>query len=139
MSGDAHSYSNEVWQNLLANTSLNAYFIPMMLVELVLRLGLLVVSVLLPILFFRRRTSVPAVYVGLSVLFGVYVALELLAAAYIPEIKSQTTAKDYNTWIRTLVSAVLWSSYFLTSKRVRATFTRRRQGPVAAGALAPAI
>ncbi len=130
--GDASSYSSDVWQNLMGNASISQYFIPLLLVELILRLGMLVFSALLLILFFLRRTSVPRVYVGLALLAGFYTAIEMLAAASIPEVKAQVSAKDYAAWLRDLVGIVLWSSYFLTSKRVRATFIRRRHGRAAA-------
>jgi hypothetical protein len=125
----AGNYSMVVWQGLLNNASLSPFFIPMMLVELVLSLGLLVFSILLPVLFFQRRTSLPRIYVGCAALLGIYAVLELLATDLIPEVRAQVSAVDRGTWARTLVSVVLWSSYFLLSKRVRATFTRRRQDP----------
>jgi hypothetical protein len=81
----------------------------------------------LTVLFFKRRTSVPRLYIAMlwaQMLYGI--ALYTVLDPYLLFEESHgflDVAGD-------LLPNVIWTAYFLKSRRVQATFTRTRE-PVA--------
>jgi hypothetical protein len=98
---------------------------PVLLGELFIHLALIVLGSCVAWLFFRKRSSVPRLWIGLYA--GVIAATLTLAvfSYYIPAAREdmQVQLKDQ---IRALFTTVLWIAYFLRSQRVCATFVQRR-------------
>ncbi len=120
------SYSASTWQNLTGNDAVSPYLIPWLLFELVGNIGLLVVSIGLLVLFVRKRTSVPMVYLGYSVFTVIFLGLDLIVASLIQIEDAAPSTRENAELLRAMVVTVLWGSYFMLSERVKATFVHRR-------------
>jgi hypothetical protein len=96
-------------------------------------------SLLLAVLFFRRRSSLPGAYVAFLVTSLVVHGLDLVLASMLHVDTASVTATEWVAWGRELVTTAIWSSYFLTSQRVAATFVERLhpRSPAASEAAAP--
>ncbi len=126
---NASSYSASAWQNLTGNDALSPYLIPWLLFELVGNIGLLVVSIALLVLFVRKRTSVPVVYLGYAVFTVLFLGLDGIGAALIQTEDVAPSTRENAQLLRAIVVTALWGSYFMLSERVKATFVRRRVHP----------
>lgn len=101
----------------------NAWWAPALLYELAFSLAQTVYSVLLLILFFRRRSSFPRV---LMIVLSVSIVLtvgDLLLMSRLPV--ERTISKDIARLVQASVGVVIWSAYLLRSQRVKATFVVR--------------
>jgi hypothetical protein len=117
--------SVDVWSQLTTygSSTYNALWAPFLLFELAANLAQWVLSVLLLVLFFKRRSSFPRVAV-LALLAGVVVqGGDLLLSGLLPG--AESTAEDIAKAVRNALGAVLWTAYLLRSRRVKATFVRR--------------
>lgn len=121
------AFSVDVWaqHTIHGSESFHPMWAPLLLGELVLNLGLLVFSLLLVVMFFQKRRAVPKLYVAFLFAAVAVSAMDLAAAALVPDL-SVTTEEWIAIW-RQAFSAVLWSAYFLTSRRVRSTFIETRR------------
>lgn len=86
---------------------------------------LFVYAIALALLFFKRRSSVPALYVAFLWIFLAYLILFLGAEAMAGISKSITMTTVAGTFVRSFLSSSLWTAYFIRSDRVKATFVRR--------------
>ena len=132
--GTLPAFSADTWTRLTVpgSESYNPSWAPFLLTELGCNIVMTVFWMLLPVLFFRRRSSLPRLYIAV---LGASLLVRLLdglaATAMSPE--APVDAKDWATFIRDVLSYGLWSWYFLVSRRVAATFVNRLHPvPVAA-------
>ncbi len=109
------AYPDQGWSLLAYGVFAQAY-----------NIGMLVFNVLLVILFFKRRTSVPL----LVKVFYSAVALGLMLDAFLYALLDveQLSGLAYSTndLLRAIVSAAIWVPVFHLSERVKRTFTLRR-------------
>jgi transglutaminase-like putative cysteine protease len=112
---------------------------PLLLFELVGNAAWLTGYGVLAVLFLQRRSSAPHVFIAVAVGGLLLTGLDLMLAGMIPKAAQSVSAKDWGGLVRQGLSAVIWTSYFLRSRRVRATFVERRSGrtPEPAPPLAP--
>lgn len=88
-----------------------------------------VASVLVAVLFFRKRTSAPTAYIALlwtGALFSLAIVFWAMSAGIDME---ANFAESLGATLREVVAALIWTAYMQQSKRVRATFVRRRRQP----------
>lgn len=102
----------------------NPLFASTAMLEVGANLALAMFMVLLAVQMFQRRTSLPrllpiSLWLQVVVLFG-----DAYLTAGQPEMDS--TADTMHDATRAIIAAVIWTLYFATSARVRATFVRRR-------------
>lgn len=102
-------------------TAYHSMWAPVLLYELGANLAQIVFSLVLALLFFKKRRSAPSVYIGFLAGSTLLQAVDLLFVKAIPS-AGQAGLKDWNTLAGGLLGIAVWSSYFLRSKRVKATF-----------------
>ncbi|HJW11212.1 MAG TPA: DUF3857 domain-containing protein [Albitalea sp.] len=124
------SYGAAHWANLttVGSASYHPLWAPLLLFELAINLGLIVFSLLLLVLFFQKRRSVPRVFIGFVAAVFVAEALDLAASASVPAVGGPD-AKDWDELVRSGLSLAIWGSYFSVSRRVKATFVHGRREP----------
>lgn len=105
----------------------NALWAPTLLFELIANLGLFVFAVLLLILFFKRRRSTPAFYIAFLIANVAVQLVDVIMAGFMTPLADAT--KEISGLTRGVLSAALWSAYFLSSTRVKSTFVE--SGPKA--------
>ncbi len=121
------SYASDVWSRLTVagGAHYSAWWAPLLLLELGVNIALLVFSVLLPLLYFRRRTSLPRAYIAF---FSASIAARILdqcVPALLPGVGGSGDARESAALIRDAMATVIWVWYFLVSRRVKATFVER--------------
>lgn len=96
--------------------------------EIVFNFMFFVFSVLLVVLFYKKRTSLPII---ISVFYAVNFIVPLIDLYIVNELVpdlndelfDETTSKDL---IRSFIAAAIWIPYFNISKRVKSTFNRTK-------------
>ena len=135
------TYAADTWMHLttVGQTAYHALWAPTLLFELAVNLSLLVFSVLLMVLFFKRRSSVPRVY--LAFLGGALIAsvLDLMAADLIPAAKHAAGSSEWVKVIGQASALAIWGSYFMISRRVKATFVKTWRAPECAEKQVPPL
>lgn len=133
------SLSVDTWSQLTTSGSphFNAMWAPLLLGELAFNLGLFVISLLLAVMFFQKRRGAPLLFAGFLVATVLVNAADLAAASLIPE--ASVTDKQWIGLWRLGFSALLWSAYFLRSKRVRSTFVEVRKRDAASAIVHPSV
>lgn len=123
-SGAAYSTMN--WRVITDSTSVgyDPMLAPILLYELFLQLTLLIFSLLLIVLFFRKkRIFRPVLIAYLSIQFVGFTLDEALAASRSNAmVTTMTPRRATSETARTLVPLVLWGLYVTRSKRVKMTF-----------------
>lgn len=125
------AYAADNWMLLttVGQTSYNSLWAPVLLFELAANLGLLVFSVLLMILFFQRRSSVPLVFLafqGTALYIGI---LDQVVAGLIPAVEHEASGSGWAQVIRQTLALAIWGSYFMISRRVKSTFVKTWRAP----------
>jgi hypothetical protein len=103
----------------------DAWWAPLVLMEVIAQVGRLVFVLLATVLFFQRRSSFPRVVFVLYVACVLATALDIGASGLIGITASTETIAEL---VRAIFATLVWGSYVLVSKRVKATFVRRRRG-----------
>ncbi|MCB1925518.1 MAG: DUF3857 domain-containing protein [Gammaproteobacteria bacterium] len=99
------------------------------LAEAVVNTVLFVVAVYVAVAFFTRRTSLPRLFVGFLLFAFAVTCIDYVAIQMMPAQLQDSQAVPIRDVVRAGFSAMVWTAYFLRSKRVRATFTRRFRKP----------
>jgi transglutaminase-like putative cysteine protease len=134
------SFATDVWTTLTTagGTAYDALWAPILLYELAANLALLVFAVLLAVLFFQRRRSVPVIFVAFLIGAALVQGLDLWLASLIPMDSMKVTPKEMSELARSVVGAMIWSAYFLVSHRVKSTFVHGCPSAKTATAMQPA-
>jgi transglutaminase-like putative cysteine protease len=103
----------------------DARWAPLVLMEVIAQVGRLVFVLLATVLFFQRRSSFPRVVFVLYAACVLATALDIGASGLIGITASTETIAEL---VRAIFATLVWGSYVLVSKRVKATFVRRRRG-----------
>jgi transglutaminase-like putative cysteine protease len=120
-----HSYSQTVWEALTTPGS-SAYqsgLGSLIIVETAGNLLLLVFTVWLAILFYRRHRLFPAIYIATLTFNLLLIAGDTAAGSIIVQHPTGAGLETYNELLRVIVQAAIWIPYMLVSRRVRQTFT----------------
>ncbi|MCY7312721.1 MAG: DUF3857 domain-containing protein [Pseudoxanthomonas sp.] len=104
-------------------------WIPVLLFELAAKLGLLVFSILLLVMYFQRRRGAPRLFICLLAASLAYVAIHLALLHLIPDAAAEIGPRDWGRLASAAVLALIWVPYFMRSRRVRSTFTRTSGPP----------
>jgi hypothetical protein len=101
--------------------------------EIVANIGLLVMSIYLIFMLFQKRNTFPRFFIVYMIAGFIIVLSDTLALQYIFENMDQTEASNIRELVQIGMSTIIWGSYFVLSKRVKATFTQRREKSIATG------
>jgi len=95
-------------------------------------IALLTCSLLVLVQFYKKRSSLPRIFVYVQVGSFIFVALDLVVALLYsgPEAPTENVGVLAKELFRNLISIVIWGSYFLKSKRVKQTFIVRADGSI---------
>lgn len=130
-----------VWNALLDPTSehYSALTVPYMLYAGLNVVGRVVLMVLLMLLFFKRRSSFPAVYCAFLMVTMVDDFGAIVVGKSIPLIAKQLGDHPFSQLVFEAIRAAIWIAYFRVSKRVKFTFTRRRNAPATVDTATPTL
>jgi transglutaminase-like putative cysteine protease len=119
-------FSAAQWSVLIEEASVA--LMTLIIVEAVLNIVMIVLSLFLIAMFVTRRRGFPKLFIGFYLFVTIFSGGDLLALYLfsIPGIEVEAT--DIRDFIRLMFYTILWSVYFIQSKRVKATFTRSRDG-----------
>lgn len=139
--GNLEAYGLSNWAALVTpgGEFYHALWAPLLLFELCVNLGLIVLSVLLLVMFFQRRRLAPMLFIVMIVGSALFAAVDLWLANMIPMAAEEITAKDGIETGRACLYALIWTAYFLVSRRVKSTFIRARRGAPAAAVEPPPL
>ncbi|NKI96487.1 DUF2569 family protein [Rhizobacter sp. SG703] len=121
------SYSLQTWNAVTAvgQSAYDPMWAPLLLMELAVNLAKLIFLILILVLFFRRRSSLPTVMIAWLVLSPLVHAADLLLVAQLDKHDAGQSMRDWAELGRTVFFSLLWTLYYLRSRRVAATFTHR--------------
>ncbi|WP_440222654.1 DUF3857 domain-containing protein [Dokdonella sp. MW10] len=120
--------SAEHWSSLttFGSESYHALWAPFLMFSAAGSIALLVLWSLILVLYLQKRTSTPRIYIAAMLSAIVMNGVLFSIMPLLPGVEIERS--EWTAAIRNVVSAVIWTSYFLVSVRVRATFTRRLGG-----------
>ena len=94
---------------------------PTLLFELVANLAMTALTLLVAVLFFRKSTRLPKLFIGVLLAALVVRIVDVLLASQIPALE-EPTALSVLGIVRAFLICLIWVPYFRVSKRVKATF-----------------
>jgi hypothetical protein len=114
-----------IWNNLTTPgaTTYNSLWAPFLAFDLVFNTFRITLFILGLVLFYRKRTSFPAIFIGIYWTTCLYLIVNL-AAVYILKIETPDT-KNWNETGYALFIAIVWTAYFKYSERADNTFVNR--------------
>lgn len=130
------SYGASRWNALTVagSAEYHALWAPLLLAELLFVLAALVFTALALLLFFRKRSSFPAVMITLAWGQAIWRLVDEWAVAALPMSEAHAAASTgYKDDFMMLASCAIWTMYLSRSVRVRNTFVERVEGTVASG------
>lgn len=116
------TFQNTVWTNLsIAYPNKNLSLMQLFLIlEVVGNVFLVVLSCLMPFLYFRRRDLFPRTMVFMLAYNVVFILLDYIATDAIFD--THALAENAKEFVRPIVAAAIWIPYLLVSERVKHTF-----------------
>ncbi|MBL25371.1 MAG: hypothetical protein CMM48_15925 [Rhodospirillaceae bacterium] len=113
-------FESNAWQNV---TAVHPLLPSLLWGEIILNLGMVLVSLYLLYLFFATKKQFPKIYIGLVVFALVFILTDaLIVQSILPN--DQTDADTIKEIVRIAIMVAIWVPYMLRSKRVKATFIR---------------
>ena len=120
-------FSKATWMSIMSLESNNVLIAAVFASEIVYNFLLLVFSVFLIILIYKRRTSAPKLVVFFYVANFAFPIIDHLAIVSLgPELLSpEDTSSTIGQSARQFIGAAIWIPYFLIAERVKSTFCKR--------------
>jgi hypothetical protein len=133
------AYTSERWL-LLTTPGGDAYhplWAPLLVFELLANLTTIAALAVLVLLFFRRRSSVPRLFIAIMAWRLCVPLLDAALAGAIPATAGASDASELAGTVWSSLIGVGWMVYFVRSRRVAATFVERRATAAPAAPAAP--
>lgn len=105
--------------------SYHSLYAPIIIGEIVANVLMFGFLLMLIVLFFRKRSSVPKLYVVYMLTSILILFIDHFIALQIPVIAEKTNPTELPRMIGNAVGGLIWVTYFIKSKRAASTFTRR--------------
>jgi transglutaminase-like putative cysteine protease len=117
------TYAADTWATLttVGNAAYHPMWAPILLYELSANLAQVVFSILLVVLLFQKRRSVPRVFIGVMGGSAFIQAVDLLLADAIPSARTFAPT-GWMGFIGSIMGLAVWGTYFMVSRRVKSTF-----------------
>lgn len=124
-------FRDGTWEKLTTPGPLpyHPFWGPLLISEVVVNLVFIGVGIVLLVLFFNKSWRFPRVYVTFLVSNLAFITVDALAVKIVvPEIPllDGDTMREF---LRSVVAAMIWIPYVLSSKRVKNTFVRTEEQP----------
>lgn len=125
---DASYFDGNIFSALInpAAMSYNPALAIILVTELILNVSFLVFGLLILVLFFNRRTSLPRL---ISIYLFSNLAFILIDSVAGGVVNGETTTEMFTPVISSLVGCLIWIPYFNVSVRVKETFVNRLPEP----------
>ena len=122
----ASVYMVDNWEALTSSqsSSYHPLWAPYLIFSLLGNFTLFVFSILLLVLFFQRRRVVPKMYIIFMVTALIIGAIDLAGTKVLPDVEESARRDAAKQVSRSVIALAIWGSYFLVSRRVKATFVR---------------
>lgn len=120
------AFSHETWA-ILTTPGSEAYhplWAPLLIFELAGNSIFVIFSIVVAIMFFRKKKFFPKMIIIFLLSNLAFVAADYFAANAIPFIANQSDPESVRELARTLIGCLIWVPYFIKSKRVTATFVK---------------
>jgi hypothetical protein len=119
-------FSIHAWQAVAMpqGSAYHPLYGPLLVFELFANTSLLCLNVFLVFLYFGKRRIFPMTYILLMASNVVFLLLDEIVSNRIPSIAAKSDDASLRTLFRAVFATLLWGSYMLRSKRVKATFVR---------------
>ncbi len=118
---------SEVQWSIVSEKFHSDAFMALIIVEWVMQIIVFIASSILVVMFFQKRNTYPRSYIIVQCGALLYTLLDMLVLhGYFNEQVGALEPKDWGELVGTAFGTVVWCSYMLTSKRVKATFIHRR-------------
>ena len=121
------AFAPETWNALTTPDSpvYHHLWAPVIILETVSSIGLLLFSVWLLVLFFKKSIRLPKLFITWLILAFVIQILDQILANQIPAVGAQNTSPEaIKDLFRAFIAMLIWVPYFIRSKRVKNTFTQ---------------
>lgn len=129
MSTELPAYRTDRWAVLTTagSSGYHSMWGPLLVFELVANLALLVASLVVLVLFFKKRSSLPRMYIGFMVSAVIVQLVDIGVLSAIRAMGAELPASpgENATFARTVIGAMIWCTYFVKSERVKMTFIER--------------
>lgn len=116
------------WESLThhAGAAYQAGWAPALLIEYITGLVVILASVFLPVLFFKRKRRFPVAFIFLLVMVFAQHIIEFAVVRNLIRLESSPSEdiRSIGTMIGSIIRAAIWIPYALVSRRVKFTFTR---------------
>ena len=120
-------YLFSAWQWSIIADQLETGLLVTIVIEMICNVALIVFALFLIVMFFTRRHTFPRFFIAYFVFTLAVTGGDLLVLHLLPYPGVEVDAADLGELTRLAIYTVIWSLYFMKSKRVKATFTRRRK------------
>jgi len=123
-------YLLSAWQWSIVADQLETGLLATMVVELICNIALIVIALFLIVMFFTRRHTFPRFFIAYFVFSLAVTGGDLLTLHLLSYPGVEVDAADLGELARLAIYTVIWTLYFMRSRRVKATFTRRRNNKI---------
>lgn len=95
--------------------------------EMIVNVGLFVMAIYLIIMFFQKRHTFPRFFIAYMIISLVVYVVDLLTIYLFFSNDISIEQADMKDLIQMVIYTFIWTTYFISSKRVQATFTQQRR------------
>lgn len=124
--GFAYPFNLDTWESLTTagTESYVAWYAPLISMEVVGNTLLFLGSLLLALLFFKRKRAFPGLFIALMLFMLAFNSVDTWAAGQLIKSEPTETVSEWSQITMILIQAAIWIPYMLLSRRVKLTFTR---------------